>query len=53
MVKRKEIFMRREKGLHFCGSNLTNIRNGVGLGVGRWFDENIWSEVGEDNSNLF
>jgi len=53
MVKGKEIFVRREKELQFIGNNLTNIRNGLRLGVGRWFDENIWREVGDNNSNLF
>jgi len=34
-------------------NNLITIRQGIGVGVGRWIDDNIGIDVGDDNNTLF
>jgi len=34
-------------------NNLINIKNGVGVGGGRWFDTNVGREVGYGTQTLF
>jgi hypothetical protein len=32
---------------------MAGTRNGIGLGVGSWFDDNIFREVGDGSSTYF
>lgn len=34
-------------------NNLISFKEGVGVGVGRWFEDNIWSGVGDGSQILF
>jgi len=34
-------------------NNLINIKNGAGVGGGRWFDDNVGREVGDGAHTLF
>ena len=34
-------------------NNLINIKNGAGVGSGRWFDANVGREVGDGTQTLF
>jgi hypothetical protein len=34
-------------------NNLIDIKSGVGIGVGRWFGDNLWQKAGNGTETLF